>query len=51
MIVLEIVFWASLALIVYAHAGYPLLLGLLSRAFGESEAAYEEPTTSRPPSA
>jgi cellulose synthase/poly-beta-1,6-N-acetylglucosamine synthase-like glycosyltransferase len=29
MIALEIVFWASLALIVYAHAGYPLLLRLL----------------------
>ncbi len=32
---LEIVFWAALGLIVYAHLGYPLLLWALSRAFGE----------------
>jgi cellulose synthase/poly-beta-1,6-N-acetylglucosamine synthase-like glycosyltransferase len=30
--VLEILFWAAVALIVYTHAGYPLLLWLLSRA-------------------
>ncbi len=30
MALVEIVFWASLALLVYTHAGYPLLLGLLS---------------------
>jgi hypothetical protein len=29
--VLEILFWASAALIVYTHAGYPLVLWLLSR--------------------
>jgi cellulose synthase/poly-beta-1,6-N-acetylglucosamine synthase-like glycosyltransferase len=29
--VLEILFWAAVALIVYTHAGYPLLLWLLSR--------------------
>jgi cellulose synthase/poly-beta-1,6-N-acetylglucosamine synthase-like glycosyltransferase len=29
--VLEAVFWASVALIVYTHAGYPLLLWVLSR--------------------
>ncbi len=29
---LEIVFWASVGLLVYAHAGYPLLLWLLARA-------------------
>ena len=34
---LEIVFWAAVALIVYAHLGYPLLLALLSRLFGEDE--------------
>jgi cellulose synthase/poly-beta-1,6-N-acetylglucosamine synthase-like glycosyltransferase len=34
MIVLEVLFWASLALIVYAHVGYPLLLALVSRLFG-----------------
>ena len=28
---LEVLFWASLALIVYTHAGYPLLLWLLAR--------------------
>jgi cellulose synthase/poly-beta-1,6-N-acetylglucosamine synthase-like glycosyltransferase len=32
MIALEVVFWASLALIVYAHVGYPVLLWLLVRA-------------------
>lgn len=32
---LEIVFWTSVGLIVYAHLGYPLLLWLLSAAFGE----------------
>ena len=26
MVVLEIVFWVSVGLIVYAHVGYPLLL-------------------------
>jgi cellulose synthase/poly-beta-1,6-N-acetylglucosamine synthase-like glycosyltransferase len=34
---LEIVFWAAVGLIVYAHVGYPLLLWALSRAFGEEE--------------
>jgi cellulose synthase/poly-beta-1,6-N-acetylglucosamine synthase-like glycosyltransferase len=29
-VILEILFWASAALIVYTHAGYPLVLGLLS---------------------
>lgn len=32
-----ILFWASLALIVYAHAGYPLLLAVITRLFGERE--------------
>ena len=32
---LEIVFWAAVGLIVYAHLGYPLLLWLLARVFGE----------------
>jgi cellulose synthase/poly-beta-1,6-N-acetylglucosamine synthase-like glycosyltransferase len=32
---LEIVFWASAGLIVYAHLGYPLLLWALARAFGD----------------
>jgi cellulose synthase/poly-beta-1,6-N-acetylglucosamine synthase-like glycosyltransferase len=32
--VLEIVFWASLGLIIYAHVGYPLLLAMVSRVFG-----------------
>ena len=36
--VLEIAFWGSLALIVYAHIGYPLLLAALGRLFGEDEA-------------
>ncbi|MDP9187693.1 MAG: glycosyltransferase family 2 protein [Actinomycetota bacterium] len=37
MVVLEILFWGSLALIAYAHVGYPVLLALLSRLFGERE--------------
>jgi cellulose synthase/poly-beta-1,6-N-acetylglucosamine synthase-like glycosyltransferase len=41
-VALEIVFWAALALIVYAHLGYPLLLWALSSLFGEHGA-------SRPP--
>ena len=36
---LEIVFWAALGLIVYAHLGYPLLLWGLARLFGEDESA------------
>jgi cellulose synthase/poly-beta-1,6-N-acetylglucosamine synthase-like glycosyltransferase len=35
---LEIVFWLAVGLIVYAHAGYPLLLALVSRLFGEPDA-------------
>ena len=31
---LEIIFWAALGLIVYAHLGYPLLLWVISRVFG-----------------
>jgi cellulose synthase/poly-beta-1,6-N-acetylglucosamine synthase-like glycosyltransferase len=45
---LEIVFWAAAGLIVYAHLGYPLLLGTLVALFGE-----RPPTASlsaRPPS-
>jgi cellulose synthase/poly-beta-1,6-N-acetylglucosamine synthase-like glycosyltransferase len=34
---LQIVFWASVGLIVYAHLGYPLLLVLVSRLFGRDE--------------
>jgi cellulose synthase/poly-beta-1,6-N-acetylglucosamine synthase-like glycosyltransferase len=45
---LEIVFWASAGLIVYAHLGYPLLLWALARIFGDepsrSEGARELPT-------
>ena len=50
MTVLELVFWLSLGLIVYTHAGYPLLLRLLVSARGERRgrlpvAAYQ-PTVS-----
>ncbi len=38
---MEVVFWSSVALIVYAHLGYPLLLALLSRAFGQAESTAE----------
>ena len=31
---LEIVFWAAIGLILYAHLGYPLLLWALARLFG-----------------
>jgi cellulose synthase/poly-beta-1,6-N-acetylglucosamine synthase-like glycosyltransferase len=34
---LEIIFWTAFGLIVYAHAGYPLLLWALSGLFGEDE--------------
>jgi cellulose synthase/poly-beta-1,6-N-acetylglucosamine synthase-like glycosyltransferase len=35
--VLEVLFWASAALIVYTHAGYPVALWLLGRSRGEAE--------------
>ncbi|MFL5906454.1 MAG: glycosyltransferase family 2 protein [Solirubrobacterales bacterium] len=38
---LEIVFWAAVALIVYAHLGYPLLLRGLVSLFGEREGGPE----------
>jgi cellulose synthase/poly-beta-1,6-N-acetylglucosamine synthase-like glycosyltransferase len=37
MTALAIVFWSSVALIVYAHLGYPLLLALLARRRGRPE--------------
>ena len=45
---LEIVFWAAIGLIVYAHAGYPLLLAGVSALFGEDE---PEPEAREPPPA
>ncbi len=38
---LEIVFWAAIGLIVYAHLGYPLLLWALARLFGEDRPSSE----------
>jgi cellulose synthase/poly-beta-1,6-N-acetylglucosamine synthase-like glycosyltransferase len=38
---LEIVFWAAIGLIVYAHLGYPLLLWGLAVAFGEDPKSRE----------
>ena len=38
---LEIVFWAAAGLIVYAHLGYPLLLWVLAKLFGEKESPGE----------
>jgi cellulose synthase/poly-beta-1,6-N-acetylglucosamine synthase-like glycosyltransferase len=35
MIVLEVIFWASLGLILYTHVVYPVLLWILSALFGE----------------
>jgi cellulose synthase/poly-beta-1,6-N-acetylglucosamine synthase-like glycosyltransferase len=40
-VALEIVFWAALALIVYAHLGYPLILWGMSGLLGEDESAFE----------
>jgi cellulose synthase/poly-beta-1,6-N-acetylglucosamine synthase-like glycosyltransferase len=40
-VALEIVFWAAVGLIVYAHLGYPLLLRGLVALFGEDEAVPE----------
>ena len=45
---LEIVFWAALGLIAYAHIGYPLLLAALTALFGEDE---PEPEALEPPPA
>ena len=39
---LEIVFWAALGLIVYAHLGYPLLLWALAGLFGERRIPSEQ---------
>jgi cellulose synthase/poly-beta-1,6-N-acetylglucosamine synthase-like glycosyltransferase len=38
-VALEIVFWAALGLIAYAHLGYPLLLWGVARLFGEDRSA------------
>ncbi len=40
---LEVVFWIAVALIVYAHAGYPVLLWLLSRLTRPGAPAVEPP--------
>ena len=37
--VLEILFWASVGLIVYAHLGYPLLVRVMAGLFGEPRVA------------
>ena len=42
MVVLEWLFWGSLALIVYAHIGYPVLLMALDRVFGEAPPSARE---------
>ncbi len=43
MILLAIVFWLSVGLIVYAHAGYPVLLGLLAWLRGRGSARRPRP--------
>ncbi len=52
MIVVAIVFWLSVGLILYAHAGYPVLLGLLAwvreRAPGARRGARPSPDDERP---
>ena len=42
----EIAFWVSVGLIVYTHAGYPLLLGALARLRRRPLAAAELPHVS-----
>ena len=44
---LAVVLWASLALIVYAHAGYPLLLAALARLRRRAEPPLPEPSLPR----
>jgi len=48
--VLEAVFWASVALIVYTHAGYPLLLWVLSK-LRRTRTVHARPTDGDPPRA
>ena len=43
MIIAQIVFWLSIGLIVYAHVGYPALLGLLAAVRGRSAARRDVP--------
>ena len=44
MTVLAVVFWVSVALLVYAHLGYPALLWALARSRGDrSEPPADEP--------
>src|SRR3954470_3920582 len=44
---LEIVFWVAAGLIVYAHLGYPLLLGALVGMFGERDDARARDSATR----
>src|SRR4051812_48479772 len=44
---LAVVLWASLGLIVYAHAGYPLLLNVLARLRGHRERPLPEASLPR----
>jgi len=46
--VVAIVFWASVGLIIYAHAGYPLLLGLLASFRGRTPRARTFPDDELP---
>ena len=48
MTVVAIVFWASVGLIIYAHAGYPLLLGLLASFRGRTPRARTFPDDELP---
>ncbi len=50
MVVLEWLFWGSLALILYAHIGYPVLLILLDRIFGETPPSARERSSADLPS-
>ena len=43
MIIVAIVFWLSVGLIVYAHAGYPLVLGLIAAMRGRRAARRDRP--------
>jgi cellulose synthase/poly-beta-1,6-N-acetylglucosamine synthase-like glycosyltransferase len=48
--VLAAIFWISVALLVYTHVGYPLLLWLLSRIRGRGQAPYNAVRGQAPPS-
>ena len=45
--VTETLFWMSVAVLLYAYAGYPVLMGLLSRVAGRRKATYSSSNSPR----